>query len=218
MHVGKYVVDRGHLVGRLFVGEGRLEFLEYRIALRKGEARRELAGGVEREELAGHVAQRGLDLALRLLPGLAAELVDPRLDTVGGAVALDAREAVDGEEKLVPAEVLDREQLALGATRRQLLESAVDADAVVDMDEVVAGGELRDPVELLPVPPAGARTAPFSDSEDLLVAHDRERLVRPDEPLAPDVDHAQLEAPRKRPMPDRPRIRRDLGLELIVGK
>src|SRR5690606_710783 len=106
------VVDRRHLVRRLLVGEGRLELLERGVAPGEAEARGERPCGVEREKLARHVAQRRLDPALRLLPGLAPELVDARLDAVGGAVALDAREPVDGQEELVAAEVFDREQLA----------------------------------------------------------------------------------------------------------
>ncbi len=56
LHISQHIVDRRHLVGRLFVGEGGLEFLHRHIATLEREARCQLPCGMEREQLARHVA------------------------------------------------------------------------------------------------------------------------------------------------------------------
>ncbi len=140
LHVGEHVLDRGLLVGRLLVREGALELLERAVARGEREALRQLARGVDAEQLARHVAQRLLRVALGLLPGEAAELVDARRHAFGADVALHEREAMHRHEEPIAAVVLDAQELVARrfAARRadgELHEPAVDADAVLAVHE-----------------------------------------------------------------------------------
>ncbi len=118
LHVGEHVLDRGLLVGCLLVLEGALELLERAVARREREALRQFARGVDAEQLARHVAQRLLDVALGLLPGDAAQLVDPRRHALGADVALHQRQAVHRHEESIAAVVLDAQELVAGRFAR----------------------------------------------------------------------------------------------------
>ena len=83
-----------------------------------------------------------LDLVLGLVPGRAAEPIERRLRSAG--VFLDEIEALDGNEELVVAVVAELEELLndVAVADGDLLEADELADAVVDVDDVVADLEI----------------------------------------------------------------------------
>ncbi len=107
---------------------------------------RGLALRVELEQLGGHVGHGLLDARLGLLPGLRAELVELRRGAgVGGAVLLDEVEASERDVELGLVGELEDHQLE----RRLVVlfddaQAAVAGDAVFDVDDVVADGEVAE--------------------------------------------------------------------------
>src|SRR5262249_17710262 len=83
-------------------------------------------------------------------------------------------------------------------------EAAVDADAVLGVDEVVADGEVAERLDRGGVGPARLRALALARAEDLLLGHHGEALDREREALGERGD-ADLDAARARPAPDRPR-------------
>jgi hypothetical protein len=104
LHVALDELDRLALVGRLLVGELRLELGEPLGVLGEAEAAAPLALGVEVEQLAGELLRRAPGARLHRLPALAAELGQRRVAAARADVAADLRELVDGRNTLsVPA-------------------------------------------------------------------------------------------------------------------
>ncbi len=135
--------------------------------------------GTERRGHGVVIADGGLVLTIGYLIIEAASIW--MLDAVGRAVALDPRQAIDGQKELVAREIFDRQQLARQASGRQLDQTAIDADPMVCMHEEVTWRELRDPLEPLTVAPAVVTSLAFADSEDLFFADYRQTLLGPDE-------------------------------------
>ena len=166
------------LVGRVLVEEARLELaLPARVG-RKGIAGGELATGVEIEQLAGHLADAQLRLLAHLLPVRAAERVDPRRRAIAvvlrRAVALQLVEPVQRHVEPVAALVLHHRHFHRRRADGDRLDAAIDADAVVEVHDVVAldqraGGGRRRRLPVAPRPPQPPRAA-----EDLVVGEDAE--------------------------------------------
>ena len=147
LHVRLDLVDRTELVGRLVVGEGVLELALPRGVGAEGEAGRRRAGGVEPDQLGRDLLDRLAGPALGLLPVGAAEAVQGRLlaaDVAGDLVELVGRdeEPVAGLAALGGG-VLDDEVLAGGVLHGALHHLDVAADAVLLVDDEVAGLELQ---------------------------------------------------------------------------
>ena len=146
LHVALDVGDGGDLVVGLVEVEGVLELALHVGVGREGRADGGLALRVELEQLAGHVGHRLLDAGLGLLPGLGAELVELRRGSgIGGAVLLDQVEAGERDVKLGLVGELEDHQLE----RRLVVlfddaQAAVPGDAVLDVDDVVADGEVAE--------------------------------------------------------------------------
>ena len=218
-HVAERVFDRGELIGRLVVGEGRLELLLEPVARREREALGELARCVHGEQLAREVAQRVGDRLLRLSPGLAAELVDPRYVAVGAGIALHLAHPVHRHEQPRLLGVLDAQELARDTAQLEVDEAAVDADAVLGVHEVVARRELRERLERGARGPGRVhRGAAFgARSEDLLLGDEREAVRGQREALG-ERGGADLDAPGRRPAPARARLGLDRRVDLVVGE
>ena len=217
LHVGEHVLDRGELVRGLFVRERAFELLERAIARREREALRQLARGVDAEQLARHVAQRLPDLPLGLLPGEAAELVDARRHTFRTDVALHQRQAVHRDEEAIAAVVLDAQELVLLAPRRTDVEQhqpAVDADAVLAVHEVVAGLQLRERLERRRLAHRHLRAAPLARAEDLFLGDDDGAREREHEALG-DRRDAHFELARPPPARDLARVARQLRVVAV---
>ena len=100
LHVAEHVLDRGELVGRLLVGEGRLELLQ--AAGRAARTRSPARARAPRARRAARCAMSRSDVRdprFALLPGVAAELVDARHVAVGAGVALHQVQPVHGHEQ-----------------------------------------------------------------------------------------------------------------------
>ena len=141
-HVAFDVGDGAHLIG----GEIPLErILELALPVRiraERVAAHGLAGGVELEQLFGHVAHGLLDSALRALPRRAAQLVERRLGSA--AVLLDEIEALDGNEQLVVAGIAQLHELLHGVADADLLQPDELPDAVVHVDHEIAHFEIAE--------------------------------------------------------------------------
>ena len=105
-------------------------------------ARDRLARGVELEQLLGHVAHRLLDARLGLLPGRAAEAIERR--TRGAGVLLDEVEPLDRHEQLVFAGVAKLHELLRLEADVDALEADEEPDAVIDVDDEVAGFQIAE--------------------------------------------------------------------------
>ena len=101
----------GELVVGLVELERRLE-LALEVGVGKQRRRlRELALGVELEQLLRHVAHAGAHAALGLAPARAAETVEARLDALDAAVALDLIDARQRQQQRLALEVGDLHHL-----------------------------------------------------------------------------------------------------------
>ena len=141
-HVALDVGDCRALIGRQLPLEGVLELLLPVRVGAEGVARHGFARGVELEQLLGHVAHRFLDARLGLLPGRAAQPIQRRPGRAG--VPLHEIEPLDGHEQLVFAGVAKLHEFLRLEADVDALEPDEVPDAVVDMDDEVAGLEVAE--------------------------------------------------------------------------
>src|SRR5687767_9560824 len=104
---------------------------------------RDLPARVQIQQLDGHLLNRDPGAIALLRPSLAAELMQARRRRVavriaGGAVALDLVDAIERHVETIAALVLDDGDLHSAFTDEDRLEPAVDADAVLEVDDEVA--------------------------------------------------------------------------------
>ena len=98
--------------------------------------------GVEVEQLAGELLRGVARARLHRLPARAAELRQRRVRAAGADVARDLRELVGGHEDLVVALVLEVEVVARDAGDGLRVEAGEARDAVVLVDDDVAGAQV----------------------------------------------------------------------------
>src|ERR687888_983705 len=150
---------------------------------------------------------------LQVVPGLAAQLGQRRLLRVGADVAADLADLfVRDVDTVVAAE---REQQVVAGDPRDLLrlEAAQLGDAVVLVDDVVAGAQIGEALQRTAGRRGGARRAL---AEDLRVGEQREPEVAPDEATArgrnredeacrllTGLEHVRLRAAEQRLLPQR---------------
>ncbi len=158
---------------------------------------------VELDQLAGELAD-GLPRArLHRLPRLAAELRERGRAGVGADVARDLAELLVRDVEPVLAAEGEQEIVARHARDGLRLEPEELADAVVLVDDVVAGAEVG---EGLQRPAAEAALARRAAAEDLVVGQEDEAEVAPDE-AAPRGRDRRTGAPAPRAGPRRARAR-----------
>ena len=193
-------LDRALLVRRLLIGKAGAEFVVE--AFRDGEARRGVHHPLrgDADELAGHLAHALLQPRLARLPTCSAKPVE-----LAGlrAVARQELEIFDRQEQPVAAGVVNLEAVVRRARGLDRLKADEAPDAMVDMDDEIAGGErARLRQHVLGAAPA-PRLADQPVAENVLLADDGEvgRL----EPLFErDNGERQRAGPR--------------GLRLMVGR
>ena len=146
LHVALDVGDGGELVVGLVEVEGVFELALHVGVGREGSAPRGLALRVELEQLVGHVVHGLLDARLGLLPVLRAQLVQLRRGAgVGAAVLLDQVEPRERDVELgLVGELQNHELERRLAVLLDLAQAAVARDAVLDVDDVVADGEVAE--------------------------------------------------------------------------
>ena len=145
-HIALDVGDGGDLIVGLVEVEGILKLALHVGVGREGGADRGAALRVELQQLAGHVGHGLLHPRLGLLPGLSAELVElGRGAGVGRPIFLDEVETGERNIELGLIRELQDHQFE----RRLVVlfndsQSAVARDAVLDVDDVVADGEVAE--------------------------------------------------------------------------
>src|SRR5690606_33017461 len=122
-----------------------------------------------------HLADLLFDAALRLREGLPAEAIELGR-ALAARVLLDLVEAIDGEEELVAARVLDDQELDGDAADHLALEAEVAADAVIDVDDGVARRERAQVLEERPGRGLSGRGAVRALAEDLLFGDEHEAV------------------------------------------
>ena len=137
--------------------------------------------GVEVDQVAGHLASGAARLRLHLRPALAAQLRE--LGTLAAAdVAGDLGELLGGDEDLVPVAVLELEVVAGDPGDGAGVEAGEAGDAVVLVNDVLAGGQVPQRRE-----PAAGR----GGSGGAAPVHE-----------TPERDHRQLQGGRDEPVGD----------------
>jgi hypothetical protein len=174
-------LDRLPLVVGLAVGERGFEPLEPVLVEIEREARRLLAACVEREKLAGELADGLPRAALEVRPRLAAELRERGRVRVGADVAADLRQLLVRDVEAVLAAERQVEVVARDARDRLRLEREQLPDAVVLVHDVVAGTEVGEGLERAAEARVGAGRAL---AEDLDVRQQGDAEVAPDEAAA----------------------------------
>ena len=140
LHVGLDVGDGDALVGRLDVREGLLHLGLPRRVLAEGVALGVDPLLVQHDELLGDLPHGRADPALGLGEVAAAEAVQRR--GLAADVLAQHVDLVGRDVQLVVALVGDEQVVALDAADRPLDHALVAADAVLDVDDVVAGLEV----------------------------------------------------------------------------
>src|SRR3954470_8829985 len=181
LHVGLDLLDRLALVGRLLPGEGGLELSEPVGVLGERVAVAAAALGVEVEQLAGELLGGAARARLHRLPRLAAELAQRRVAAAGADVAADLRELVDRHEDAVGAGELQLEVVAGDAADRLRLEARELGDAVVLVDDDVAGPQVGEASEGAAAAAAGALALRALAAEQAVLGDDREAQAGGDE-------------------------------------
>ena len=179
VHVDMDLLDGLRLVRRLLVLEGGTKLVVDSIGGGKGLPAHHLPGGVDGNQLLGHLTDRLLDPFLDRLPGGAAQLVHLRLESVRPDVALDLIDPVHRKVKAVIPVVFDHQKIVLNPAGRQFLQTPVAADALLLMDDEIPFGQFPEGFQEIPFP--GRARPPPQDlfSKDLLFGKHDELHPRP---------------------------------------
>src|SRR5439155_2834540 len=197
-------LDRPLLALGPAVRELRLAALGPRAAEVRRLPLRLLAAGVEREQLARELAQARAGATLQVLPGLAAELGECGRAAVRADIAGDLADLLVRDVEAVLAPECEQQVVAGDAGYLLRLEGLQATDAVILVDDVVAGAEVGEALEGSPEAGIGSR---WPLAEDLRVGEQDESQLAPDEtaPRRGDREHelglagqrlAGLEQPR----------------------
>ncbi len=144
-HVVLDGADGGELVVGLVVIEGVFEFLLEFVVFGESGALGGVALGVELEQFAGHVLHGLAHAGLGLGPLLGAEPVeDGRGTGVGGTVFLDEIEAGERDVELGGFGEFENHEFDGEAVLHDFFEALVLRDAVFDVDDIVADGEVAE--------------------------------------------------------------------------
>ena len=152
-HIPLDLGDAAELVVGLGVGEALFKLLLPRRIRRKGEAGQALARGIELNESFGKILGRSLGAGLCLLPLVAAEFVeaDGRVLTAGADILADKVELRRRDVERVAALIGDFHIILDHAADLHLLHADVAPDAVVLVDDEIAGREIGEGFELFAV-------------------------------------------------------------------
>src|SRR5581483_9889537 len=110
----------------------------------EGVARRRLPRRVERNQFARHLAGLLADAPGRALPLVAADLVDLRRRALRPDIPLHAVYLVGGNEQPVAALIFDKQVVTQIVLDLALDQPAIDADAVMDMDDEIVLAQVED--------------------------------------------------------------------------
>ncbi len=182
LHSPLHLLRDALLVGRLVVDERRLHLaLPARVGA-EGVRVADPAGGVELEELSRHGLNRVLRPLLQLLPVTAPQAVEARRRVI--RAVLDIRDpafhqigAVVGHPEEVALRVLDHQRLQLFARDADALQPAVAPDAVVEVNDIVAGHQRRERLQRRPTRRAWPSLRAARATEYLVIGEKPERRI-----------------------------------------
>ena len=143
VEVGEHGGDRGVLVFGLLVGKAGAEFVVEAGGKCKPRRLVQLPLGGDLDQFAGDLADAVLHPRLARLPGRAAEPVQLGAGLVG-AIAREQFDILDRQEQFVAAGIVDFETIVRRAGGFDGAQAGEAADAVIDVDDEIAGGEARD--------------------------------------------------------------------------
>ncbi len=166
-------LDGGHLVVRLLVGEARGELVVEPGGRRQLGRFLQKPRGRRLDQRIGHVADALLQPRLAVLPADAAELVEIGLGALG-AVAGQQLDVFHRQEQPVVAGIEELQAIMRSAGRLDGPEAHEAADAVIDMDDEVVGGEAADLRQRIDGALALTRGAHEPVAKHVLVADDRQ--------------------------------------------
>ena len=142
-HVVLDGADGGELVVGFAIVEGVFKFLLEFIVLGEGSALRGGALGIELEQFTGHVLHGFAHSGLGLDPLLRTEFVEHRGGAgVGGAVFLDQVKARERDVELGLLGEFQDHELDRERVLHDFFEALILRDAVLDVDDIVADGEV----------------------------------------------------------------------------
>src|SRR5205085_818897 len=172
-------LDRVLLIRRLAVRELLLEAFEPVVSQVEADARRSLPLCVQREQLACQLADALARARLQVIPGLAAELRERGRRSVGADVTRHLPELLVRDVQPVVAAEREQEVVARDARHLLRLEAEQLRDAVILVDDVVAGAQIRERLQGAAADaPLSRRAAP----EHLRIRQQNEPEVAPYEP------------------------------------
>ena len=151
-------IDRAELVLGLLIGEARAELVIGMRLHRHFRRLMQMPFGGDLDQLAGDFADPVLQLGLARLPAAAAKPVEFDMGVVG-AVARQQFDILDRQEQLGLGGVMQFETVMRRAGDVERLQADEAADAMLDMDHEIAGGEagdLRDEIVELAARPCAA--------------------------------------------------------------
>ena len=148
-----------------------------------------LTYGIQLEEFPRHFLGRFLDAFLLALPLRAAQAVDLRLLALDADVPLHQVDLVRRDIQAVALRVLQVQIVTFRAVQQEADHAAVDADAVVDVDHQVAGGEIGPGVQADPFAEAQLAAAPPPAHDFAVTDHHQGRRVQLEPSRQRRVDH-----------------------------
>ena len=171
-HVRQDLLDGLLLVRGLGEFEGGLELPVYRVRRRKVVARQHPAQGIKLHQFPGDLLHRLFDPPLGALPGLAPQALHPGLRAFHPQVFLHQVEAVHRQVEAVAVLVFQFQKVVGLGADAELHQPPVDADAVVQVDDVIAflevgqGGQVLGRPRFLAPPPLGPEPQGLVFGED----------------------------------------------------
>ena len=199
LEIALHVFGRFTLVGRIFEQERALELpLPRRVHPMRGTGRH-FATRIEIQQFLRHLENGHARFFALLLPAIATQLVQPRGGRVfrhiaGAAVSLNLIDAIQRHIQTIAALVLDDRGLDRAFAHEDLFNAAIDADAVLEVHDVVTRLERPDGIERCPGGVLARAAQPAITTKNLVIrehAHD----VRNNESAA---QHADRERRRQR--------------------
>jgi hypothetical protein len=151
--------DRRQLVRSLLVGEARLELLDELVVGGEGHAFGALPLRVESDQLAGELVRPGAGTALDGVPRLAAELGQRRRVPVGADVSGHLPDLLVRDVEAVVALEAEEEVVARDPGDGLRLEAKELPDAVILVDDIVAGAQVGEALQRAADTRVGARRA-----------------------------------------------------------
>ena len=133
-----------------------------------------LALGVELDQILGDREQRLLGLLLQVAPVAPADLGERRLEAFAPGIFLDLREVFELDEQRHAVAVLDLQHFALHVADFDLRHPDVAADAVIDVDHVIAGLQRVDVMQRHDILELHEAAAAAHAAEDVVIDQHRQ--------------------------------------------